>query len=72
MSIDRIRCIADCREMDYNRYRPHSSLDYMVLAVFVTMCLVRGSAPLSLFQDEEVRRGILAYSNSYKKQDQVA
>jgi len=39
--------------MDYNHYRPHSSLDYMALAAFAATCLEQGSATLRLPQDKE-------------------
>ena len=31
--------------MDYNHYRLHSSLEYMVLAAFAAKCFEEGSAP---------------------------
>jgi transposase-like protein len=39
--------------MDYNHYRPHSSLDYMAPAAFAAKCLEQGSATLRLPQDKE-------------------
>ncbi|MBL7214296.1 MAG: transposase [Phycisphaerae bacterium] len=44
---------ADRWRMDYNHYRPHSSLDYMAPAAFAAMCLEQGSATLRLPQDRE-------------------
>ncbi len=46
--------------MDYNHYRPHSSLDYMAPAAFATACLEQGSAPLRLPQDRETDCEILS------------
>jgi hypothetical protein len=40
-------------QMDYNHYRPHSSLDYMAPAAFAAKCLEQGSATLRLTQDKE-------------------
>jgi len=39
--------------MDYNHYRPHSSLDYVAPAAFAAMCLDQGSGSLHLTQDKE-------------------
>jgi transposase InsO family protein len=36
LHIDELRYIADRWRMDYNHYRPHSSLDYMAPAAFAT------------------------------------
>ncbi|MHC4545316.1 MAG: hypothetical protein ACYTDW_12125 [Planctomycetota bacterium] len=38
--------------MDYNQYRPHSSLDYMAPAAFEAKCLEQGSDTLRLTQDK--------------------
>ena len=46
--------------MDYNHYRPHSSLDYMAPAAFAKLCLDQGSATLRLDQDREHSREILS------------
>jgi len=35
----KLRYVADRWRMDYNHYRPHSSLDYMAPAAFAAMCL---------------------------------
>ena len=53
LHIDELRYIADRWRMDYNHYRPHSSLGYMAPAAFAAMCLEQGSATLHLAQDEE-------------------
>ena len=53
LHIDELRYIADRWQMDYNHYRPHSSLDYMVPAAFAAKCLEQGSATLRLTQDKE-------------------
>ena len=34
LSIDELRYVVDRRRMDYNHYRPHSSLAYMAPAAF--------------------------------------
>jgi hypothetical protein len=39
LSIDELRYVADRWRMDYNHYRPHSSLDYMAPAAFAAKCL---------------------------------
>ena len=46
--------------MDYNHYRPHSSLDYMAPAAFAKLCIDQGSATLRLAQDREHSREILS------------
>ena len=53
LSISELRYVADRWRMDYNHYRPHSSLDYMAPAAFATMCLEQGSGSLRLTQDKE-------------------
>ena len=45
--------VADQWQMDYNHYKPHSSLDYMVPATFAARCLDQGFAALHLTQDKE-------------------
>ncbi len=39
LHIDELRYVADRWRMDYNHYRPHSSLDYTAPAAFAAMCL---------------------------------
>ncbi len=39
LHIDELRYVADRWRLDYNHYRPHSSLDYMAPAAFAAMCL---------------------------------
>ncbi len=46
--------------IDYNHYRPHSSLDYMAPAAFAARCLEQGSGTLRLPQDKEIKREILS------------
>ncbi|MCH7559541.1 MAG: hypothetical protein IIB56_19100 [Planctomycetes bacterium] len=46
--------------MDYNHYRPHSSLNYMAPAAFAAKCLEQGSATLRLAQDKENTCDILS------------
>jgi transposase InsO family protein len=53
LHIDELRYIAVRWQMDYNHYRPHSSLDYMAPAAFAAKCLEQGSATLCLIQDKE-------------------
>ncbi len=60
LHIDELRYVADRWRMDYNHYRPHSSLDYMAPAAFAAMCLEQGSATLRLPQDKENMCGILS------------
>ena len=60
LHIDELRYVADRWRMDYNHYRPHSSLDYMAPAAFATQCLEQGSAPLRLPQDKETNCEILS------------
>ena len=60
LHIDELRYIADRWRMDYNHYRPHSSLDYRAPAAFATKCLEQGSATLRLPQDKGNKREILS------------
>jgi transposase InsO family protein len=53
LSVSELRYVADRWRMDYNHYRPHSSLDYMAPAAFAAMCLEQGSGSLRLTQDKE-------------------
>ncbi len=53
LHIDELRYIADRWRMDYNHYRPHSSLGYMAPAAFAATCLEQGSATLRLAQEKE-------------------
>jgi len=53
LSVNELRYVADRWRMDYNHYRPHSSLDYMAPAAFAAMCLEQGSGSLRLTQDKE-------------------
>ncbi len=53
LHIDELRYVADRWRMDYNHYRPHSSLDYTAPAAFAAMCLEQGCATLRLAQDKE-------------------
>ncbi|MHC4911503.1 MAG: integrase core domain-containing protein [Planctomycetota bacterium] len=49
-----------CWRMDYNHYRPYSSLDYMAPAAFAVKYLEQGSATLRLAQDKEHNCEILS------------
>ncbi len=60
LHIDELRYVANRWRMDYNHYRPHSSLDYMAPAAFATKCFEQGSATLRLAQDKENMCGILS------------
>jgi transposase InsO family protein len=60
LHIDELRYVADRWRMDYNHYRPHSSLGYMAPAAFAAKCLEAGSATLRLPQDKENECGILS------------
>jgi putative transposase len=60
LHIDELRYVANRWRMDYNHYRPHSSLGYTAPAAFATKCLEQGSATLRLAQDKENTCGILS------------
>ena len=60
LHLDELRYIADRWRMDYNHYRPHSSLGYMAPAAFAAKCLEEGSASLHLPQEEDNRCDILS------------
>ena len=60
LSIGELRYVADRWRMDYNHYRPHSSLDYMAPAAFAAMCLEQGSGSLRLAQDSHTECKILS------------
>jgi len=53
LSIDELRYVTDSWRMDYNHYRPHSSLDHMSPGAFAGVCLEQGSGSLRLTQDKE-------------------
>jgi len=53
LHIDELRYVANRWRMDYNHYRPHSSLNYMAPAPFTAKCLEQGSTTLRLTQDKE-------------------
>jgi len=53
LSIDELRYVADRWRMDYNHYRPHSSLDYMSPAAFAGVCIEQSSGSLRLTQDKD-------------------
>ncbi len=44
LHIDEVRYVVDRWRMDYNHYRPHSSLGYMSPAAFAATCGFPGSA----------------------------
>ena len=45
LHIDELRYVVDRWGMDYNHYRPHSSLGYKTPAAFTATCAPPGSAP---------------------------
>lgn len=51
--IDEVRYVVDRWRMDYNHYRPHSSLDYMAPAAFAANCPGFDSATLRQPQDKD-------------------
>ena len=53
LNVNELRYVADRWRMDYNHYRPYSSLDYMASAAFAAMCLEQGSISLRLTQNKE-------------------
>jgi len=60
LHIDELRYVADRWRMDYNHYRPHSSLGYMAPAAFAAKSLEQGSATLRLPQNRENKCEILS------------
>ena len=60
LHIDELRYVANRWRMDYNHYRPHSSLNYTAPATFAAKCLEQGSATLRLTQDKENTCDILS------------
>ncbi len=60
LGIDELRYVADRWRMDYNHYRPHSSLNYMAPAAFAATCLEQGSGSLRLTQDRHKECEILS------------
>jgi transposase InsO family protein len=60
LHIDEVRYVVDRWRMDYNHYRPHSSLDYMAPAAFAAICLEQGSGSLRLTQDSHTECEILS------------
>ena len=53
LHIDELRYVVDRWRMDYNHYRPHSSLNYMAPAAFAASCLGSDSATLRQPQDRD-------------------
>ncbi len=53
LHIDELRYVADRWRMDYNHYRPHSSLGYMAPAAYAAKFFEEGSASLRLPQSRE-------------------
>ena len=59
LHIDELRYVVDRWRMDYNHYRPHSSLDYMAPAAFAAGCIGPDSATLRLSQCMDKERKTL-------------
>jgi IS30 family transposase len=59
LHIDELRYVANRWRMNYNHYRPHSSLDYMAPAAFAAKCLEQGCAPPSSRQGESMRNTLI-------------
>ena len=53
LQIDELRYVVERWWMDYNHYRPHSSLDYMSPAAFAASCVGPDSATLRQSQHNE-------------------
>ncbi|MBC8377812.1 MAG: transposase [Planctomycetes bacterium] len=60
LHVDELRDVVNRWRMDYNHYRPHSSLDYRAPAAFAKLCLDEGCANLGLAHDREHRCNILS------------
>ena len=52
LPIDEMKYVVERWRMDYNHYRPHSSLDYKAPAAFAALGLEHGSGSLRPTQDE--------------------
>jgi len=59
LHIDELRYVVDRWRLDYNHYRPHSSLDYMAPAAFAAACIGSDSATLRLSQCMDKKRKAL-------------
>ena len=57
LHIDEVKYVVDRWRMDYNHYRPHSSLGYMTPAAYAQLCREVGSVRryMSIPQESEVR-----------------
>ena len=60
LHIDELKYVADRWRIDYNHYRPHSSLDYMAPAAFAEGHFEQSSASLRLAQARKDKREILS------------
>jgi len=60
LHIDELRYVADRWCLDYNHYRPHSSLDYMAPAAFAATCQSSDSATLHRKIEDTQKSGILS------------
>lgn len=56
LHLDELRYVVDRWRMDYNHYRPHSSLRYMSPAAFAATCVEPDSATLHQSQHSNVLR----------------
>ena len=66
LSISELRYVADRWRMDYNHYRPHSSLDYMAPAAFAATCQSSDFATLHRKIEVEDNEKILSYEVDQK------
>ena len=66
LHIDELRYVAVRWRMDYNHYRPHSSLDYMAPAAFATTCQSSDSATLHRKIEVKDNEEILSYKVDQK------
>ena len=66
LSINELRYVVDRWRMDYNHYRPHSSLGYMAPAAFAATCQSSDSATLHRKIEVEDNEKILSYEVDQK------
>ena len=57
LHLDEVKYVVDRWRMDYNHYRPHSSLGYMTPAVYAQLCRQAGCVRryVSMPDEREVR-----------------
>ena len=66
LSINELRYVVDRWRMDYNHYRPHSSLGYMAPAAFAATCQSSDSATLHRKIEVEDNEKILSYEVDHR------